>query len=185
MHLSRPAIARVFATVVGFGVMASVPLLGSCTNSGWVAAPPFEMPIEIESSRAAVVSEFRVDKSKLYAISLQFNFEKGNKADRARMWDLAGGRYKARPGVWLEPGSPLSIRVIVIASYPNNAKPLIDQLVQKPRLTSWDANSLSSELVALKLDPGLYRVDVAIVDAAPALEGTSAEIGIAEAYRGK
>lgn len=134
---------------------------------------------------ALVASDFQVREKQLYAVSLGYEYKAGDEADRARAWKLAGGSVQEGPGQWSEPGASLRLKVSVVQKVGGEDRQVTEKMIVNPRLSSWDSDRLASELTAVALDPGTYRVTVVSLDEAPSFVGARTSLGIGRAYRGK
>ena len=169
---------------VSAGILLSVALAAVASAARAPQKPPFVLPFDPGVAGTMVATEFRVTKPLLYSVQLQYDFREGDQADRARAWRLAGGRQTQGPGMSKEPGAQLALRVVVSSSTAGS-NPLVNEIVRNPRLTSWGASALKAELIAFKLDPGMYKVSVESLQAAPEFHNEPVGVLVVRPYRGK
>jgi len=143
------------------------------------------VPFPMGPAGASASASFSVRETQSYAVSLVYVYKEGDPGDRAQVWKRAGGSVQESTGQWVESGAPLRLQIRVFRKQAEAELPIAEKTVNKPRLSSWGAATLSAELWAATLGPGSYRVTVVSLDEAPPFLGAQTSLQVARAYRGK
>ncbi|MBX7230213.1 MAG: hypothetical protein K1X48_11500 [Burkholderiaceae bacterium] len=160
-------------------VLASL-LCTACASDTSVVTP---FPLGKEGAR--VTAEVQVKERLIYAATLRYTYKEDDATERVQQWKLAGGSTRSTSGKWIEPCAELELRVKIRQLDPPADQPLAEKTVKRPCLSSWGANSLNSELFAVKLAPGRYEFSVESLAPAPAFTGARTSLYVGRAYRGK
>ena len=159
--------------LVGAMAFCSFQLLDGATVSWGLQSPspPFE---EAMDASTTLQTEFAVRHTDLYAVELNYRFDRTSQAERDAAWSFAGGNAT---------GASLHAEVEINKISDTKIR-LLHETVQKPKLTSWGAGVLSSELAARRLTPGKYNLRVKLVGGPPP-PGIGLTVSVSKAYRGK
>lgn len=143
------------------------------------------VPFALGPAGATTAARIQVQEHLTYAATLRYEYKENDSIERARQWTLAGGSTKINSGDWIEPCAPLKILVKVHQWDLESLKPLAEEIVERPCLSSWGATSLDAELFAITLAPGSYEFTAESLEAAPSFVGARTSLHIGRAYRGK
>ncbi|WP_148662116.1 DUF5625 family protein [Paraburkholderia phytofirmans] len=165
--------------VVAFGFVVG------CKKEGELKSTPFWLPFNLDKSGIFLECEFSIKNKGFYAVILEYFFDQKIPGDRARVWALVGGPGEEIVGGRTNRGAPLSLKVELNRMVGKGLESISKQNVDRPRLSSWGADTLDARLLVLELEPGLYRLKILNMLDAPDFENVRAKILVSKAYLGK
>lgn len=84
-----------------------------------------------------------------------------------------------------ELGAEIKISVAIFRRDENGWECVLDQNVSMPKVSSWSTYYLNSELLAVRLVPGEYRLRAETLIGLPTFSSVDTTIRVVKAYRGK
>ncbi|MGF6903009.1 DUF5625 family protein [Paraburkholderia phytofirmans] len=156
-----------------------------CKKESELKTIPFWLPFNLDKSGSFLECEFSIEKKGFYDVSLEYFFDKKIPGDRGRVWGLVGGPIEEVIGKRINRGAPLLINVEMDRVVDTGWESISNKSVDRPRLSSWGADTLDATLVVVELEPGVYRVKVLNMLDAPDLAHVRAQILVSKAYFGK
>jgi len=166
-------------------LLAFVPCLAACADNTQLPKPPLSLPFDVKKAGSKVETELKIIELQTYAFNLQYTFRENDQADRARVWNLAGGSVKDEAGRWIELGAPLKIKLKIFRKNEGVEQSVYEGSISSPHLSSWGGNSLNAKLANVLLEPGTYVVSAENLSDAPEFSGTQVGLSIVRAYLGK
>ena len=149
---------------------------------------PLSMAFDVAAERSTAEALFDVPKEAVYGVDLTFLYDavEHNPSDRDRVWHLVGGSEKNQiTGQWEESGAPLILEIALQRRDADKEIPILQAQVTQPHLSSWGKETLTTELTAARLPPGIYHLVVRNLRSAPILHDVRSRVDVVRAYRGK
>lgn len=148
-----------------------VPVLQACSNKDMRNFPLEPIPLNVGLAGARAASDFFVKREQLYAVDLTYKFR--DQEERGIV--MAAAR----------PGAAIKISIAIFRREENGWRPVVDQNVSMPKISSYGAEDLNSELLAVRLVPGEYRLRAETLIGLPTFSSVDTTIRVVKAYRGK
>ena len=152
----------------------------ACSNNASVVTP-----FPLGKAGAKVTAKLLVKERLTYAATLRYEYKENDPTERAHQWKLAGGSTRLSPGNWIEPCANLNLLVKVRQLDPPSNQLLAEKAVKRPCLSSWGADNLDAELLAITLTPGTYEFAVESLEQAPEFIAARTSLHVGRAYMGK
>lgn len=153
-------------SVLGALSLAALTGMGGGADAGI----PFHRSVDADG---LLEQDFVVRKAQRYAVNLKYEF--ATPEIRQRAWAFSGGT---------DAGAPFTVAVTIVSRGAPAGPALVDTTVTSPTLTSWGADGLYAELVALRLPPGKYTLRVQLAGAQPPPD-IPLSVRMVVPYRGK
>ena len=191
-------------------LLCVVPWLTACANDSKALKPPLEVPFALDKGGEIVELELRIIEKQTYTFGLGFIFnnnpqsewkqalgsfglrfplkdnERVDQSNWQRVFNLTGDGVKnTLTGKYANPGVPLRVNLKIESSEKGENSFELDQEITEIPLYANDGVSRERKIANILLHPGLYKIRVLNVDAAPAAKGTPINFHIRRAYLGK
>jgi len=133
--------------------------LQACTKDDGFPKPPLILPLYLEKAGNKIETNIRIVKNDAYYFRLRFSYKENDQVDRARVRNLTGDHKTDKSGKALQPGIPNPVRLRVSALEAGQEHEIYVKEVD-PILTSWGADSFEKIIGFVRLEPGIYKVEL-------------------------
>ncbi len=154
-------------------ILALLPWLSGCAQTGQLPKPPISLPFEIQKAGSRVEMDIRIVSAIEYRFSLLYLYNQNDPLDIQRVRKLAGYANLDKPGV------PVLLRLNIRLVDSTGKKLILEQDVSDIRVVAAGAGSYTKKIIYLNLAPGHYRVSIESLKDVPELIGTPVEFLIA------
>ncbi len=172
---------------IQFLVLGLLCLLGaaSCADEARNLTPPIEIPFSLDKGGEHLEFEMNIKEKQTYAFGLTFKVKKDEPGDMSRLMRLVGDQGQYPDGRYVDLGVPLKVK-LQVSSDKKNINPFeFNKVETEIAVYSWGADNRNKKITNLLLEPGIYKVQVENMLAAPDFAGRSINFHIYRAYLGK
>lgn len=161
-------------------------LLGitACAKQPKIPKPPIEIPFSLDKGAESVEVEFRITEKQTFTFGLGFYFN--NKDEGSRVLKLVGtaGRNK-KTGEYVDLGIPLKMKLKIQSIGKSDLPFNFEKTETRIPQYSSAANRFNKKIADIRLEPGLYKVNLENLLQAPSMQGIPIKFHIRRAYLGK
>ncbi len=169
--------------------MLALPLavwgMVACAGEASPPQPPFEAPFSLDKGNEVVEVDIRVVEPRPYTFGFKFFVNRGDPADARRVLKLVGDSKRDRQAKYVDLGEPLTVRLQVRSQNKTSGAFEFDKTESEVAVYAGGFGSYSKRIADISLAPGVYRVRVENLRAAPAFAGTPINFHIYPSYLGK
>lgn len=154
-----------------------LPLFLLCLPMGLSAqgdylTPPLITPIYLNEAGKNFDATIQVVDHNIYYFNLRFSFRKDDPSDRARVRSLTGGHEVDKAGKPLFPGVPTPVLLKVHRVTGTEETEIYAKEID-PILSSWGGDNFKKQIAYTELKPGIYKIQLRILKAAPEFSDTA------------
>jgi hypothetical protein len=151
-----------------------------------IPKPPLEVPFSLDRGGECLEFEIRIVKKYTYTFGLGFIVNRNNPSDWSRVLKITGSAARSiYTGKYVNLGEPLNLRLQVNSIDKNTTPFVFDKTESQILKYATGGAYIKKMIVNLLLEPGLYKVRLDNLLAAPAIKGTPINFHIRQAYLGK
>jgi len=152
-------------------LLSIVLALRACTKDDGFPKPPLSFPLSLEKAGNKIETNLRVVDCDAYYFRLEFSFDENDKGDRARVRKLTGDDVQDKSRKDFQPGVPNPVLLRVSSLEAGEEHEIYVKEID-PMLSSWGADSFAKIICFVRLEPGLYKVELKNLRSSPEFNGT-------------
>ena len=135
--------------------------------------PVVKWPFDVSKKDSSVNQEFRIDEYRSYYIALRFDYT--DRADNHRVFALVGDGSAEDPGIAI----PIHIKIYTLNAENKSSRLIYKNTIftKKHYVHGGDGN-YRREIIAINLEPGIYRVEANTTENRPEFSGTPSYLQI-------